>query len=168
MERKRERGAFVGSWLGWSPWGAIGGNSITKCNIRRRRNRRGGGGGEAATTSLTIYDCNICGYNSKKDSIDELLDSEHFDICTFQETGLFGNNAKKIKNYHCSLRNRKGLKKAGGICTAVANNLKPFVVKVKEGEDDDEYLITRLDNVHPALNIVKGLQCTQVSKVEGK
>ena len=52
------------------------------------------------------------------------------------------------------MRNRKGLKKAGGICTAVANNLKPYVVKVKEGDDDDEYLITRLDHVRPALNIV--------------
>ena len=124
--------------------------------------RRGGGGGGATTTTLTIFDCNLRGYNSKRASIDDILNRVQPDICTFQETGLFGNNTIKIKNYHSSLRNRKGLKKAGGVCTAVANYLKPHVVKVKEGDGEDEYLITRLDNVHPALNIVNiygGQEC---------
>ena len=85
--------------------------------------RRGGGGGGAATTDLTIYDCNVRGINSKKASIEFILDRDKPDICTFQETGLFGSNEIKLKNYHCSLRNRKGLKKAGGVCTAVSNYL---------------------------------------------
>ena len=42
----------------------------------------------------------------------------------------------------------------GGVCTAIRNNLKPHAVNIKEGKDEDEYLVTRLDNVKPALNIV--------------
>ena len=41
-------------------------------------------------------------------------------------------------------------------------------MKVKEGDDDDEYLITRLDHVHPALNIVNvyGGQESRMSRQE--
>ena len=42
----------------------------------------------------------------------------------------------------------------GVVCSAVKNNLKPYNVKVKEGLEEDEYLITRLDIVKPAINIV--------------
>ena len=34
------------------------------------------------------------------------------------------------------------------------NNLKPHMVRVKEGDDKDEFLIIRLDHVKPAINIV--------------
>ena len=42
----------------------------------------------------------------------------------------------------------------GGISTAVQNDLKPSTVKVMEGEDDDEFLITRLEHIIPPINIV--------------
>ena len=42
----------------------------------------------------------------------------------------------------------------GGVCTAVTNSLKPHTVKVKEGENKDEYIITRLGHINPAVNIV--------------
>ena len=42
----------------------------------------------------------------------------------------------------------------GGVCTAVKNTLKSHTVKVKEGEDKDEYIITRLDHIKPAINII--------------
>ena len=45
-------------------------------------------------------------------------------------------------------------KTMGGVCTAVKNNLKPYTVKVKEGSDEDEYLVTRLDHIRPAINVV--------------
>ena len=52
------------------------------------------------------------------------------------------------------MRNRKNLKKMGGVATAVQNHLKPHMVKVKEGEEEDEFLITRLSHINPPLNIV--------------
>ena len=76
------------------------------------------------------------------------------DICTFQETGLTGTNQIRIKKYHTSLRNRKNYKKMGGVATVVQNYLKPHTVKVKEGDDEDEFLIIRLDNISPPLNII--------------
>ena len=42
----------------------------------------------------------------------------------------------------------------GGISTAVSDDLKPFAVKVKEGEEEDEFLITRLEQVTPPINVV--------------
>ena len=42
----------------------------------------------------------------------------------------------------------------GGISTAVKNDLKPSAVKVMEGEEDDEFLITRLEHITPPINIV--------------
>ena len=92
--------------------------------------------------------------HTKKASIPAILDKLRPDVCTWQETGLTGQNQIKLKGYHCSLRNRKSLKKMGGVCTAVENYLKPKTVTVKEGENDDEYVITRLEHVKPAINIV--------------
>ena len=56
----------------------------------------------------------------------------------------------------------------GGVATFVANELKQNAVKVKEGLDNDEYLITRLDHVCPPVNIlnVYGGQETRMSKQE--
>ena len=42
----------------------------------------------------------------------------------------------------------------GGVATAVKNALKSHTVKVKEGEKDDEYIITRLGHTTPAINII--------------
>ena len=42
----------------------------------------------------------------------------------------------------------------GGVSTAVKNDLKPHAVKVMEGEDDDEMVITRLEHTTPPINIV--------------
>ena len=136
--------------------------------MKRKRIRRGGGGGGAATTSLTILSNNVCGWNCKKASIPALLEKLKPDVCAWQETGLTGNNVIKLKGYHCSLRNRKTLKKMGGVCTAVDNRLKSKMVTVKEGENEDEYLITRLEHVKPALNIVNiyGGQESRMEKQE--
>ena len=76
------------------------------------------------------------------------------DVCTWQETGLTGNNQMKIKGYHASVRNRKNFKKMGGVATAVKNSINKNAVKIKEGEKDDEYMITRLGHTNPAINII--------------
>ena len=148
---------------GWRPksedpaaTGASAGNAPAAGRGRtvKRKVRRGGGGAGAATASITILNQNVCGWNCKKASFPAIVDKLEPDICTWQETGLTGNNQMKLKGYHPSLRNRKNNKAMGGVCTAVRNNLKPHTVKIKEGADEDEYLVTRLDNVKPALNIV--------------
>ena len=42
----------------------------------------------------------------------------------------------------------------GGIATMVENSLKQHATKVAENNENDEYMIVRLEHVKPALNIV--------------
>ena len=42
----------------------------------------------------------------------------------------------------------------GDVATVIKNNLNKNTIKVDEGMDGDEYIITRYDRVNPALNIV--------------
>ena len=42
----------------------------------------------------------------------------------------------------------------GGVSTAVKNDLKPSAVKVMEGKEDNELLITMLEHTTPPINIV--------------
>ena len=103
---------------------------------------------------MTIYNNNLNGFSGKKASIGALLETIKPTVVTFQETALTGNNQLKVKNYSSFQRNRKGTKIMGGVATLVANQVKAHAVKVKEGEDDDEFLITRLGHVVPAVNIL--------------
>ena len=45
-----------------------------------------------------------------------------------------------------------------GVATIVKNHLKSHTIKVKEGEGNDEYLITRLDHIDPPINITEVLK----------
>ena len=56
----------------------------------------------------------------------------------------------------------------GGVATAVTNSLRQNTVKVGEGKEDDEYLITRLDHVYPPINVVNvyGGQESRMTKKE--
>ena len=70
-----------------------------------------------------------------------------------------------LKGYHPSLRNRINNKSMGGVCTAVKSYLKPYTVKIKEGVDTDEYLVTRIDKVKPAI-IIANVYGGQESRME--
>ena len=65
------------------------------------------------------------------------------------------------------LKNRKS-KSMGGVATFVNANLKDDFMKIKEGDDDDEFLITRHSNFKIALNVINvyGEQEGRVSKNE--
>ena len=115
-----------------------------------RRGRRS----EGKTADISIFDQNLNGYNGKRASIGELLNIIQPTVATFQETAIVGNNRIKVKNYFSFQRNRKGVKTMGGVATLVSNNVKQYAVKVREGEDTDEYLVTRLNHVVPAVNII--------------
>jgi hypothetical protein len=56
----------------------------------------------------------------------------------------------------------------GGVATFVINEVKANTLKVKEGVENEEYLITRLDHVSPPVNIINiyGGQESRMSKEE--
>ena len=58
----------------------------------------------------------------------------------------------KVQGYFSYDKN--GEKFKGGVSTVIANHLKHNSMKVTEGKEDDEYLVTRFDHTIPAINIV--------------
>ena len=82
----------------------------------------------------------------------EILENVNPDICNLNETNLRGNRKIKLKNYVSFCKNRE-VKLMGGVSTSFQNYLRQHAVKVSDNAEVDEYLVTRLDNVEPALNI---------------
>lgn len=102
---------------------------------------------------LIVFHCNIRGFNSKKESLINVVNNVKPDIITLNETGIRNRNKVIIPGYISFCKNRK-LRAMGGVSTSVKDDLKSYTVSVKEGIDDDEYIITRLEHCHPALSIV--------------
>ena len=110
---------------------------------------------------LTIVLTNCKGYTSKSASIKEdIVEKRAPDVLVLNETLLQGQRKIKVPNFISFCKNRavtEGGKeggKGGGVATLVGNHLRHSLTKVAEGREGDEYVITRLGHVQPALNIV--------------
>ena len=102
---------------------------------------------------LTITLNNCRGWKSKQESIKEMLDKTKADIAMLNETLLRHGNKVFIKGYHTVSRNRK-IGGGGGISTSVVNDLKQKSVTIKESDEDDEFIVTRLEHCSPALTMI--------------
>ena len=69
------------------------------------------------------------------------------------ETQMAGKMEVNIKAYTTWTRNRTE-KGGGGIASAVHQQFSATSVGVGEGENEDEYLITRVEAFNPALNVI--------------
>ena len=69
------------------------------------------------------------------------------------ETQLVG-NMKVTIDHHDSWNKNRTKKGGGGIATAVSQLFSDCTVGVGEGENEDEYLVTRIEAFTPALNII--------------
>ena len=119
---------------------------------RRRGGRRSGGvrrgrGGKVQAkalqddrTEFKVLHSNCHGFISKQPSIDDIILNKSPDVYLFNETALKGRRKISIKNYFSFGKNRE--KHMGGVATVVANHLRQHAVKVAEGREGDEYLIT--------------------------
>ena len=95
---------------------------------------------------------NCDGYLSKTESITEIINNESPDVMLLNDTALKGNRKINIPNHFSFTKNR--VKAKGGVATVVANYLKPNTVKVSEGQEHDEYIISRFDHMIPAINVI--------------
>ena len=119
---------------------------------KRKPERRSKVKNDKYNVNIKIIHSNTDGYKSKKESIDEIVRLEKPDIMTLNDTNLKGKLKVKVPGYFSYNKNREKYK--GGVATVIANHLKHNTMKVAEGKDEDEYIITRLDNSLPAINIV--------------
>ena len=128
---------------------------------RRRRKRRKRRRKKAEKLSIVLSNCK--GFSSKMESIKrDIIENRSPDVLLLNETLLRGERKIKMKNYISFCKNRstekaKGRKEGGGgggVATLVADHLKAGLTKVGEGKEGDEYLITRLGQTQPALNII--------------
>ena len=88
-------------------------------------------------------------------------------IITLNETALNYKKKPKLNNYISFQRNRSE-KSMGGVCTLARSEYKDTFMKVTEGDNSDEFLITRHSNFTTPLNIINiyGEQESRCSKEE--
>ena len=120
---------------------------------RRKKKGRRGKGGKKKSGSLVIFFNNLRGFNSKKNSLLNVLKDIDPDLCLLNETGLRGKNKLALEGYSTFTRNRAE-KAMGGISTSIKDNLKHNAVNVGQGKDDDEYLVVRLDHFKPPICVI--------------
>jgi hypothetical protein len=135
--------------------------------LRRGHRGKGGSKGNSEQKEFKILHTNMRGFNSKKESLFCVIDKVRPNCVTINETGLRAQNKVKIPGYFSFSKNRIE-KCMGGVATAVTNDMKQNTVKVKEGEDDDEYIIIRVEQYQFPINIVNyyGEQEGRTSKEE--
>ena len=110
-----------------------------------------GKGGDQVT--LKILHSNIRGFTSKQTSLSEILEREVPDIVNLNETNMKGNRKINLKKYVSFSKN--SVQNCHGISTSFASYLKDSSVKVSEDTGGvDEFMVTRLESVEPALNII--------------
>ena len=96
---------------------------------------------------------NVRGFRSKRESVKRILKKEKPAIVILNETQMLGRSKVDLKPFTSWSKNRTE-KGGGGITTAVSPHLAHSAVGVGEGEQGDEYLVTRLEAFTPALTII--------------
>ena len=120
-----------------------------------RKNRSSSQAAESKrTASLRIFTNNIRGFTSKQESVEEdIVKKLRPDVINLSETLKRNNSKIKINDYITFSKNRSD-EGGGGISTSIKNSLKTNATKVVDDNENDEFMVTRLDHVKPALNIV--------------
>ena len=138
-------------------------NTSEEAQKRKKRKKRRRKITRRKMTNVSVVLTNCKGYGSKIESIKrDIIENRSPDVLLLNETLMRGERKIKMKNYVSFCKNRsvekeKGRKEGGiggGVATLVADHLKSGLTKVGEGRDGDEYIITRLGQTQPAINIV--------------
>ena len=119
--------------------------------------KRGGRGNKknkfVNSDKWSIYLSNIRGYDSKRLSLQNIIGCVKPSLVVLNETHYQHGKKLKLQGYNCFNRNRRQ-KCKGGIATAVVNTDAMHTLKVKEGDNDDEFLITRHSQFVTPVNVI--------------
>ena len=151
-------------------------NAPKIADAKRKRGRRGGVfvnnsvKCDLKDDDIVIISANPRGLRSKLTSANDVLTKKKAKLGFFQETCLRKRDHIKIKNFEITSKVRE--KNNSGVTTCVADELKEVVIKVGQGEEDeDEYLVHRMDSKPPIVFInVYGCQDskTSVEKIKAR
>ena len=102
---------------------------------------------------FTVLLTNLRGFKSKETSLRKIVSEKSPSLILMNETLLVGSMKVSVPNYTSWSRNRTE-KGGGGIATSVSNRFKDCTVGAGQGEDEDEFLITRIECFSPALCVI--------------
>ena len=148
-------------------------NKLQQVVIRRQRRGKRVSDYKKRPTSVqwSIYHVNIRGFTSKKISLNSIVNIVRPDVITLNETHLKNNKQVKIPGYNSYSRNRQQ-QCSGGISTSVANKDSVDCLKVTEGSEDNEFIVTRHGQFATPVNVINiyGEQESRIScdKIQDK
>ena len=110
----------------------------------------------------SIYQLNIRGFNSKKCSFESILSSINPspNLIVISESHLKFHNKANIPGYHSYSRNWKD-QIQGGIITSVKQDEAKECLKVSEGKNTNEFIITRHSKFQTPINIINVYSCQE-------
>ena len=127
-------------------------NSKTVTNTNKNNKYRGKGK-KHKDTKFTILLTNLRGYKSKEHSFKKIVKKVKPSMILMNETQMLGKMKVSLKPYTSWTRNRTD-KSGGGVATSVSQHFGESAVGAGEGENNEEYIVTRLGAFKPALNVV--------------
>ena len=96
---------------------------------------------------------NIRGFDSKALSLNAIVKALDPSLIFLNETHLKNNRQLQLPGYHCFTRNRI-CEDGGGIATCVRENERLHTLKLTEGDDDLEMIVTRHSQFQTPINII--------------
>ena len=137
------------------------GNHSNSCESSRSASKSEEGGGEDFShtkedkNNLSYFIMNLRGYNSKRESFKDIIESSDCDVVFISETHLYNDKSIYHNKYNFICRSRIKVNSKGGVAIGYKNELAPFVVKIAESKGDNEFLIIRVTCFEP--NLVLGV-----------
>ena len=118
--------------------------------------------------SWSILHTNIRGFTSKKKSLKNIINQIRPNVVTINEVGLRKDKKVALLGFNCYTRNRKTNENMGGVATAVVEDEKSSTLKMLEGENKDEFIVTRHGQFQRAINVINyyGEQESRTENIE--
>ena len=117
---------------------------------KRKRTRRGRWKPKISNSFMycdkwQIYYSNIRGFSCRALSLSSILDSHKVEVCLLSETLLKNNKTIEIPGFSGFCKNRRA-SFGGGIATMIRNDEVVNTLKMSEGDENNEYIVSSMTN----------------------
>ena len=134
---------------------------------RRRKRKRNKFTQNKVSDEWSLYHINIRNLDARLASMESILAVNAFSVVTINETHFHAGRKVILSGYTSYSRNRVD-KASGGITTSVLESDSPNCLRVEEGINQNEFLVTRHSQFETPINIINiyGQQECRLSKEE--